>query len=235
VVIGVIASLGAQSDGARGAEKLYRAGHFREAYEAFLEMLRTPAVRRDQELGAAISYNSGNALYRLTRYDKAIERYRASLVGAPDVRARGFFNIGDAYMKIADGAADKRPALQGAINAYEEALMLAPADADAKWNLELALRRMDTERQRLGLGPRRDPSGGGGNPSGTGYRGGAQAGAGAAPGGGFGSSEAGESAPQISESQARRILQQVQLAQSAAQRGQQPRGVGHPTAPRKDW
>jgi Ca-activated chloride channel family protein len=233
-VIGIVASLGAQSGGVRDAARLYREGHFRQAYEAFRVMLHTPAVRRDQELSATLAYNSGNALYRLTKFEEAATSYRASLTGPPQVREHGYFNTGNAYMKIADGAADKRPALQGAINAYEEALLLDPNDADAKWNLEIALRRMDTERQRLGLGPRREPSGGGGTPSQTGYRGGAQAGAGAAPGGGFGSSEGGESAPQITETQARRMLQQIQLAQAAAQRGQ-IKGGSHPTAPRKDW
>lgn len=233
-VIGIVASLGAQSGSVRDAVQLYREGHFRQALEAFRAMLHSPAVRRDQDLRATLSYNSGNALYRLTKYDEAVTSYRASLTGPPQVRAHGYYNIGDAYMKIADGAADKRPALQGAINAYEEALVLDPDDADTKWNLEIALRRMDAERQRLGLGPRRDPSGGGGTPSQTGYRGGAQAGAGAAPGGGFGSSEGGESAPQITQTQARRMLQQIQMAQSAAQRAQ-VNGGSHPTTPRKDW
>jgi Ca-activated chloride channel family protein len=233
-VIGIIASLGAQSGSVHDAARFYREGHFRQALEAFRAMLHTPAVRRNQELSAMLSYNSGNALYRLTKYEEAVASYRASLTGPPQVRAHGYFNIGDAYMKIADGAADKRPALQAAINAYEEALVVDPSDADAKWNLELALRRMDTERQRLGFGPRRDPSGGGGTPTGTGYRGGAQVGAGAAPGGGFGSSEGGQSAPQITQAQARRMLEQIQMAQAAGQQGQF-KGGAHPTSPRKDW
>src|SRR5207253_596361 len=46
--------------------------------------------------------------------------------------------------------------LDGAVEAYKQALRLNPADMDAKWNLELALREREKQNNK-------SPSGGGSN------------------------------------------------------------------------
>ena len=231
----LVTLIGAQAGGSvRDAERAYRAGDFREALNAFQAMLRGREARHDQELSATLSYNSGNALYRLTRYSQAVAGYQAALGGRPELRQRAEFNLGNTYMKLADGAPDKRPTLRSAINAYEEALIISPGDTAAKWNLELAVRRLENEQARLGNGPRRKASGGGGNQTKSGYEGGPQIGAGAAPGGGFGAGGGGEGVEEISESRARQLLREIEMAQAAAQRSQGKSGA-HPTFPRPDW
>lgn len=65
----------------------------------------------------------------------------------PPSRQRAWYNLGNARLAAGD------PAL--AVAAFEEALRLAPADADAKFNLELALRRVE-ESNRLRLRPPRE-------------------------------------------------------------------------------
>jgi Ca-activated chloride channel family protein len=58
------------------------------------------------------------------------------------------YNLGNARLGAGDAA--------GAVEAYKQALRLEPGNADAKWNLELALR--EREKQRLGAKGQRDGS-----------------------------------------------------------------------------
>jgi Ca-activated chloride channel family protein len=236
VAAGVVAATGMQAGGSpRDAATLYRNGRFREAYDAFKAIASDPATRRDPDRSARASYDVGNALYRLARFSEALTQYRAALGGPPAVRARAYFNLGDVYMHVADGASDKKPALGAAINAYEDALALDPGDVDAKWNLELALRRLQDEQTRFGKGPHREGDWGGGNLTKSGYAGAPQGGAGATQGGGFGAPESGEPAQQITQTEARRMLDEIQRAQLTGQLGAPPpRGAGS-TSHERDW
>lgn len=67
-----------------------------------------------------------------------------------ELRQRAFYNLGGARLAADDPA--------GAVSAYEEALRLDPSDADAKHNLELALRRLEEQRLRL-RSPQEAPGG----------------------------------------------------------------------------
>jgi len=63
---------------------------------------------------------------------------------------RAYYNLGGARLAGDDPA--------GAVAAYEEALRRDPSDADAKFNLELALRRLEEKRLRLRR-PQESPEG----------------------------------------------------------------------------
>jgi tetratricopeptide (TPR) repeat protein len=65
-------------------------------------------------------------------------------------RQSAFYNLGNARLAARDNA--------GAVAAFEEALRLDPADEAAKFNLELALRRLAEERLRL-RSPQEAPGG----------------------------------------------------------------------------
>jgi len=65
-----------------------------------------------------------------------------------DLAPAAFYNLGNARLAASDAA--------GAVAAYKQALRLTPADADAKFNLELALR--EKEKQRLGAKSPREGS-----------------------------------------------------------------------------
>src|SRR5206468_447726 len=74
--------------------------------------------------------------------------------------------------------------LREAIRAYEEALRLDPADAAAKWNLELAVKRLTDDRTSGGSpGRGRNADYGRGNMNNPGYEGNPEAAVGAAAGG----------------------------------------------------
>ena len=79
-------------------------------------------------------YNAGNALYRMKKYEEALQGYDDALRYAKsDLRSSGFFNRGNAAFQTQQYAQ--------AIEAYKEVLRMDPDDMDAKHNLELALRQ----------------------------------------------------------------------------------------------
>ena len=83
---------------------------------------------------AAAHFNRGNALFALSRYEEASAEFlRASQTAAPSLRPSAFYNLANSYFKN-----DK---FEDAIAAYRHALALDPANARAKWNLELALQK----------------------------------------------------------------------------------------------
>jgi len=233
---GLFAAIGAQGEPGEhgGPGALYHAGRFREAYDGFRARLQALGPRASADERATLSYDMGNALYRMGRFQDAMNAYRLSLGGSRQVRARASFNLGNAYMKYAAGQTDRKPGLRAAITAFEDALVADPHDADAKWNLELAVRTLASENDRFGTGLAHKAEGGGGNLTKAGYAGQPQTGAGASPGGGFGSSQSGESVKQITESQARRELDAIQKAQVMSQNSN-PISGEHSTTPGKDW
>lgn len=238
VLAGLSGSLGAQPrlDGRRAARaiSLYEAGRYRDALAELRTLVVDARHSGDANAEAYLSYDIGNALYRLAQFDEAVGNYRLALGGPLALRRQALFNLGDTYMHVADEEPDKRPMLRAATNSYMDALVLAPNDVDAKWNLELALRRLADEETRFGGGPHRKADWGGGNLTKSGYAGAPRTGAGASQGSGFGNSEGGQSAPQISESQARKMLDALQRAMVTGQVGGGSRGA-QATSTRADW
>jgi Ca-activated chloride channel homolog len=193
-------------------ERLYADGEFAASSAAFEQALRADST-------PAHAFNAGNALYRMRRYEDAAKRYRLALNGTPELRQRGAFNLGNALLRAAENAPERPELLHGSIRAYEEALRLTPSDADAKWNLEVALRRLADDRTSGGSpGRTRNADYGRGNMSSSGYEGNPDAAVGAMAGGGFGSAK-GESAEELDVEQARRLLDAVQREQLQTHEG----------------
>lgn len=86
----------------------------------------------------AVQYNAGTARLA-TGGDAAPLLESAARLGDGVVAPRAFYNLGNARM----GAGD----LPGAVEAYRQTLRRAPADADAKFNLELAQRLLEEQRR----------------------------------------------------------------------------------------
>ncbi|HET8656530.1 MAG TPA: hypothetical protein VFL93_13505 [Longimicrobiaceae bacterium] len=120
-----------------------------------------------------VQYNLGTT--RLLRRDYGGARApleAAARSAETGLRARAAYNLGNTDLEPAFASKDstegqgRQQALRRAIEAYEHALLAAPADSDAKWNLELA-------RRLLAQGPKsptpnQNPSGGGGGGGGGG-------------------------------------------------------------------
>jgi len=211
---------------ARRGERLFAAGNWRGSYEAFQSSINAGG-------GRAVVYDAGNALYRMHHYEDAIKRFQ----DLPDDSTRLYraarFNLGNAYIRAAEEAdQDNRDQpLRMAIAAFEEVLRMNPHDTAAKWNLEMAVRRLGDQsgdgspnrgrRADYGRGQMDDPNKQGNN----------QAVVGAMAGGGYGSM-AGESAKELTEEQARRLLESVQREQSSTHEGR-PNTKGKPGG--MDW
>jgi tetratricopeptide (TPR) repeat protein len=189
----------------RRGEQLYRAGSYRESYDAFQRAL---AASGDP----ALQYSAGKALYRLHRYEEATRSFRDA-TSVPRLKQPSYFNLGNSYVRAAEEGTNKDELLRQAISAYEAALRLDPADSTAKWNLEVALRRRGEDRESGGSpGRGRSADYGRGNMNVPGYEGNPEAAVGAMAGGGYGEGE-GESVHELSQSEARELVEGVERQQ----------------------
>lgn len=215
LVLALLAASGGCSRGsldARKGERLYASGDFAESAKALDRALSADST-------PVRAYNAGNAYYRMRRYEDAAVRYRLAAAGPREVRQPSVFNLGNALVRAAEEAPERRQLLLDAIGAYEEALRLDPSDHDAKWNLELALKRLEEDRMAGGSpGRGRAADYGRGNMNVPGYEGNPDAASGAMAGGGYGAGE-GESVDELDADQARQLLDAVQREQLASREG----------------
>ena len=90
---------------------------------------------------AEIEYDRGGALYRLGRRAEARQAWRRSQERAPGaLSSRASQNIGTALASEGDR--------EGAIAAFTEALRQDPRNEDARFNLEVLLRRKEQQQQQ---------------------------------------------------------------------------------------
>ena len=205
-------------------ERLYHQGKYPEAYDVFRRGL-------ERDSSARLAFDAGSALYRLERYDEAVAAFRQSS-RTPELRQKSLYNLGNALVRAAEERPGEREPLLDAVAAYEDALRLAPADAEAKWNLEVALRRLGDDRTGGGSSGRgRAGDYGRGDNNVPGYEGNPDAAVGAMAGGGYGSAE-GESVEELSPDEARRLLEAVERQQLSSHEGR--RSKRGPTGER-DW
>jgi len=115
--------------------KLYNQKQYDEALRMYTD---AQASRPD---AAELHYNIGNVLFRKKEYDKAVEEYMRAQA-APDrgLSQAATFNRGNALLM------QGRP--EEAIQAYVQSLRARPDDADAKRNLELALRLLQEKKKK---------------------------------------------------------------------------------------
>jgi tetratricopeptide (TPR) repeat protein len=119
-----------------GGNRAYRKGDYARAVERY----RAVMARRGAE--PRLNYNLGTALLQLGESDLAHERLSHALdARSPELRARVFYNLGNALIRRT-GARDAGN-LRAAIDAYRRSLLLDPTRDDARWNLELAWRRLE--------------------------------------------------------------------------------------------
>lgn len=123
------------------ANRLHREGRVDEAVDLYEARTRTDPS--DPEL----RYNLGTALAALDSAAAEIELARATPGGSDDLRARARYNIGVVRLRDALEATDPDSVLadaSAAVEANRAALRLRPGDPDAKWNLAMAARLLDS-------------------------------------------------------------------------------------------
>ncbi|MCB9736901.1 MAG: VWA domain-containing protein [Deltaproteobacteria bacterium] len=94
-------------------------------------------------------YDRGAAAYKAGRWDDAVTALEGATVGrSVFVGPKGAYNLGNAYFRkgedvLRGGDREATKAVwQKAVGAYEQALAMAPGDADAEHNLEVVKRRL---------------------------------------------------------------------------------------------
>jgi Ca-activated chloride channel family protein len=220
----LVITLAASCSPAHRGERLYHEGRYPEAYDVFRRGL-------ERDSSARLAFDAGSALYRLERYDESAAAFRQSS-RTPELRQQSLYNLGNALVRAAEERPGEPEPLLDAVAAYEEALRLAPADAEARWNLEVALRRLGDDRTSGGSSGRgRAGDYGRGDNNVPGYEGNPDAAVGAMAGGGYGSAE-GESVEELSADEARRLLESVERQQLTSHEGR--RSKRGPTGER-DW
>jgi Ca-activated chloride channel family protein len=124
----------AESHNRRG-NRLYRQGE----YDKALEQYRGAQVLDPDIPGLAL--NAGDALFRKDEFQDSVREFSVASAAADSIMSgNAFYNAGNALMAAGD--------LDGAIESYKAALIRHPRDADAKFNLELALRKREEHEKQ---------------------------------------------------------------------------------------
>ena len=143
LVIGVlIAGLVVTNNGGTAVAKLNQAGNdqfYADSYDEAWGMYQS-AQMENPEL-AEPYYNAANALYKQGLYEEALAQMGMALQFASDesLAEQVFFNLGNSSFNMQD--------METAVSSYIEALLRNPDDADAKYNLELALVQQQEQEQ----------------------------------------------------------------------------------------
>jgi len=113
--------------------------YHRENFEQALKHYRD-AQLEDPE-SPPLHFNIGNALYKQQNWEEAMAEYRMTLASQDSALAqRAFYNMGNTLYRQGN--------LTEAIEAYKKALRIDSEDLDAKYNLELALKKLQETPQQ---------------------------------------------------------------------------------------
>jgi hypothetical protein len=140
-MVGLAVSWSAERVSLQRGNRLHRAGSVDRAAELYEERVRRGAGDE------ALRYNLGTALAELDDPAAEVELEIASRRGDAELRSRAQYNAGLLRLERAleAGAPDSvRLQASAAAEANRASLRLRPDNEDAKWNLAMALRLMDS-------------------------------------------------------------------------------------------
>jgi tetratricopeptide (TPR) repeat protein len=128
--------------------ELYKKGHYDEALKQYDDALLLAPT------DSLLKMNKGSTLYRLGKFEEADSEYTATLNQKNKKKlADAHYNLGNIQFK--EGDALSQSGQQGAMEKYKSALDhyiksldLQPYNKDAKWNIELAQRRIKMQEQK---------------------------------------------------------------------------------------
>lgn len=128
------------------ANRAYRRGDYEKAVDRYREALRRG------DLIARLNYNLGTALLQLDESEEARERLMEGLrAQAPELRARAFYNLGNALVRGSEGSEQETEYLKAAVDSYQRSLLLDPESQEVRWNLELALHRLNEAEESASM------------------------------------------------------------------------------------
>ena len=114
----------------RKGNQRYDQKMYEQALQLYSEALQQQPDRRE------LNYNLANTLYRMDKhYEAATEMKKAAGTENNELRRKAAYNLGNALFKAGQ--------FQEAADQYTQVLHMDPGDVDAKYNLELALRKIE--------------------------------------------------------------------------------------------
>jgi Ca-activated chloride channel family protein len=112
--------------------------YWNQDYDAAVEAFQQATF--DKPDNPIALHNLGTALYKKGRYKDAVAAFQRSLLkGNVPSEATVYYNLGNAQFQLHD--------LSAAIESYKSSLRLNPHDADAKYNLALALQLLKEQQE----------------------------------------------------------------------------------------
>jgi len=119
----------------RGNE-LYKQKNYEASQQEYKKALTTDPNN------ATANYNNGNAQFRASKPDEAIQSYEKIIENAKDkaIREKAFYNKGVAL--------SKQQKLQESIDAWKESLKLDATDTEARENLQKALKELKKQQEQ---------------------------------------------------------------------------------------
>ena len=120
----------------RQGNELYKKQKFTDASVAYRKALSKNSKYKKG------SYNLGNAFYQEKNYKEAVPQYELATKTAKDkiTKAEAYHNIGNAMMD--------QKLYQQAVDAYKNALRNNPNDDETRYNLAVAQKLLDKEKQK---------------------------------------------------------------------------------------
>jgi Ca-activated chloride channel homolog len=127
LVFAAYAGAQTQSPHLRSANRKYKESKYDEAVPEYLEAKETDPNN------PVVNFNLGNAFFRNNRFDGATGAFDAVIASESDdeLRQKAYYNKGVSLTK--------QSKLEESIEAYKMAVMMNPADEDARINLQKAL------------------------------------------------------------------------------------------------
>jgi Ca-activated chloride channel family protein len=128
---------------------LYRNGKFEDAYAKFQKTLKThPQSRAEDKL----QFDSGAAAYKLKDYDKALQSFSQALLSPEtELQMKSHYNLGNTLYERGDRQTSDEKRLtdwNDALQHYEQALKINPADQEAKDNYEYVKNKIEELKKK---------------------------------------------------------------------------------------
>ncbi len=121
---------------ASNPDRLYKKGQYKEALSAYEKL----DIENPKDI--SYRYNKGCAAYQLKDYKTAQSAFASVYQRAKDnnMRFKAAYNLGDTAFQAGD--------MQSAASFYKEALRMNPQSADARYNLELSLKKIKEDEEK---------------------------------------------------------------------------------------
>jgi Ca-activated chloride channel family protein len=126
-------------------DELYEQGRFAEAEKAYARL------DMDHPKDSRYRYNRGCAAYQNADYQGAMAALNSVSKRTKDkeMRFRATYNLGNTAFKLGD--------MESAVQYYKRAILSKPDSEDARYNLELALRKLEEQKKEKTEGKKTGP------------------------------------------------------------------------------